>query len=315
VKGKREDEDKKKKEKEEEEKKKKAAHEKYMKSIWDKDKENREKQRQMTNRIKEMVKDSGMKKVFDKYEKQLRVLFKHYVDSVHLSLGKEGPVETLKFQGYAPFASDFNIFPGLIPLSEVRLLFNSMTIGKETEPGVPPSITYEEFLESLMRITIKSREKLDKIYEINRKIQEAKNSEAKAAAQLEMDRQREDQGDGEERQEDEENNNQEENKEEDKYEEIEGTTKGTLEGLMYYMDLPDDKNELYKKLNFLKDNRPKNWREKKNCNLLLLRFYEILIKFLDWKKDLVVDQLHEMVGQKLGGLGGLGFSGGPNDDN
>jgi len=233
-----------------------------LKSIWEKDKENREKQKEMTNRIKEMVKESSMKMILDKYEKQLRVVFKYYIDSVHLSLGKEAPPDTLQFQGFAGFTSDFNIWPGLTSLQEVRLLFNSMT--KEVESGVQPSITYEEFLESLMRITIKSKEKLDKIFEIKRKVNEANNNEAKKDAEDELERERERGAKGNE-EENQDENQGENNNEVDAYEEIEGTTRNTLEGLLFYLNLPEDKTELLKKLNFLKETRPKAWREKKNC--------------------------------------------------
>ena len=225
-----------------------------MKGVREKDMELREKQRQTTVRIKEMVKESSMKKVFDKYSKQLQIVFKHFIDSQTQTIGSGHALDTLQFLGYTAFAADFNILPGIVPLQEVKLLFNSMTSTKEVSANGLAGINYDEFLESLMRISIKGREKLDKVYDIKRRIKEAKSKEAQKAAEDELEDER-----GNEHKE------QEGEDDQDNYEEIEGTTKNTLEGLLFYLDMPEDKTELINKLHFLKESRPKNWKEKKNC--------------------------------------------------
>lgn len=138
------------------------------------------------------------------------------------------------------FAKDFSFFPTILPPREIRVIFKSLTKVKPIVERRQVSLTFEDFEETLLRIAIKGGEIFNQIFA----------SRANRGSQL-----------GDQAYEKMVNNHNKAEEEAleaespgltDIYNRIDETTKNTMQGLFYYLDLPNDKQALYDKLHELR---------------------------------------------------------------
>jgi len=162
----------------------------------------------------------------------------------------------MQYRGFMMFNCEFSLFPSILPLQQIQLIFNSVTRDKPFDPTVPTGIDYTEFKEALLRIAIKRKEVFDKIYD---KVSEGMKQSSMKGLLQDMNKGTSDTDLTEQQQEAaKETANIDENdvdhNAEDTYHKVSDTRIQTMEGLMYYLDLPQEKQALFNKLNLLKKN-------------------------------------------------------------
>jgi len=195
-----------------------------------------------------------MEDFYKKHEKQLRPLFSYYVETVSQAL-ENISYDILQYKGFMLFASEFSIFPSILPMSQIQLIFRSLLTKKKNEENTPMGLSFEEFKEALLRIAIKRREAFDKIYE---KVISGMNQSSLKNLVDDMNKGQEndltpEQQEAVKKEANYDENNVDHNKE-DTYNKIGDTQLQTMEGLMYYIDLPQDKAAIYNKLHVLREN-------------------------------------------------------------
>ena len=131
-------------------------------------------------------------------------------------------------------------------MQEVAFIFKSFTKNQQLTDGLQASLGYKEFKEALIRIAIKGREILDQIHDA--KTGAKSDTQADMANQA-FDKMVENHSEKKEETETDANN-------QDSSENISQTTKNTLKGLFYYLDLPTEKQALNSKLKELKNHTP-----------------------------------------------------------
>jgi len=79
--------------------------------------EEREKRKEYRNFIKtihELAKDSDVRNIINVYDKPLRYVFTHYINTVTIPVNMPFSHEVLYWDGFKALISDFNVIPGLI---------------------------------------------------------------------------------------------------------------------------------------------------------------------------------------------------------
>jgi hypothetical protein len=253
IKTKREQEEKEKKDKEIKDKEKLNEHKRKIAMLLVSQRNKTEEERKNSEEIRQLVQSQTMQEFFHKYEKPFQQLFKHYIEAEGQHL-ENYTTEILQYKGFMMCMCEFSLFPSILPLHQLQLVFNSITREKPYDPSVPTGLTYTEFKEALLRIAVKRKEVFDKIYD---KVGDGmkKTSVRNLVSDLnkaegETDLNEEQQAEAKK------NLNLEENdgdqNEEDTYNKVSDTRIQTMEGMVFYLDLPQDKQALFSKLNQLK---------------------------------------------------------------
>ena len=141
------------------------AYKKKMENFFHDEKIKADEERKINEDIKALCQSVQMLAVFNKYEKQIRQLFVYYIESCGHQLVKYS-ADTLLFKGFIMFNSEFAIIPSVLQLFEVQSIFRSLTKNKSIQDESPViGLSYDEFKEALLRISIKKKEIFDQIYE------------------------------------------------------------------------------------------------------------------------------------------------------
>jgi len=229
--------------KEEEEKKKADQKKKKVGVTLEKEKEKREREKQINNEIIQLHESPTIQSFYSAHAKTLGAVFKHYKESATRDI--------LTFKELMTLGAQLNIFPSLVSLEELKLIFRSLTRDKK-EIG----LTYNDFLQALLRISVKSQPVLNRIAEQTRgrgnvgsnMLNELMDTAKREFGHLILTK---DQAKEMQMSENYEKNNVN-NQVEDTYQSIGGTNKETMEGLYIYLDLPSDPKALQEKLKSLR---------------------------------------------------------------
>ena len=220
----------------------------------EKERERRNGEKKFNERLIAIQNSEPYQAVYKKNIKSLKHIFKYY---------KEDPAtDVLTFPGFMHFAAQLNVFPALLNPEELNLIFRSLTRDKtKAEMG----LKFDEFEQSLLRIAIKAKVTLNKLYTQYR----AQIAQQSPVKQSEMKRLINDErrGLGEQPLDEEQEEilkdgvNFDENvvdrEKDDIYHKIDEATPETLEALVFYMDLPADKKLLAEKLKSLRKENAK----------------------------------------------------------
>lgn len=223
-----------------------------MEMLLEKERERRNVERKFNEVLVTIQNSEPFQHVFKKYGKTLKHVFDYY---------KEDPAsKVLPFSGFMHFASQLNIFPALLNSEELNLIFRSLTREKTGEVG----LLYDEYLQSLLRITIKGKNTLNKVYhKYKHQIAQQTKVEQHEMKKMIIDERK---GQGEQYNEEQEQlmketmnfaENVVDNNKDDVYGRIEEAKPETLEALIFYLDLPNDKKELAEKLKGLRKENAK----------------------------------------------------------
>ena len=123
-----------------------------------------EEERKNNEDIKILCQSGPIQAVFNRHEKQLRQLFTYYIESCERQLEKYS-TDILTFKGFIMFNSEFAIMPSILALYELQSIFRSLTRNKILQEDPVIGLVYDEFKESLLRMSIKKKEIFDKIHE------------------------------------------------------------------------------------------------------------------------------------------------------
>lgn len=181
---------------------------------------------------------------------QLKYVFKHYIDLVSdknvISQGLQNSGDILHYKNFVAFASQIGVVPALLSLNELKLVYRSTTRHKELQEELPIGLGYSAFQEILLRVAIKSKDLMNKIYEDG--LQKGQKPESAKGKKSTQDA----------------NQDEKDLKDftiekhaEDTYSDIESVNHKTLEGLFVFMELPATKNQLVDKLNSLRTENAK----------------------------------------------------------
>jgi hypothetical protein len=106
--------------------------------------------------FKKLKSDPKISEIFKTMQKSTEIIFINFCKSI---ASKDGTApETLNFVGFNKFCSLFNIIPGLLSNEKCLKIFRTVT--KSTRDGV--SLQIQDFEEALLRISIESKEVLEK---------------------------------------------------------------------------------------------------------------------------------------------------------
>jgi len=225
----------------------------------------------MNRRLNEYHQSEPFKAFYSKHEKQLQQVFKFYKENQNS--------EYLTFKSFMTFAAQFNIFPSLLPPEQLNLIFRSLT--KEHRKALNV-LSYDEFLQGLLRIAVKSQSMLAKLYERYKNKVEGEVLGAKEHEEMYniINKTKKEEGQ-ESLTKDQENQikadfNYEMNivakDKEDEYQKIELFTPEIMEGLMIFLDLPSDIKALGDKLRSLqRENQKLAPRDKKRAAMSLAK--------------------------------------------
>ena len=221
----------------------------------------------VNNKIISLVQNPKLSLIFEKYNNLLKILFDFVLKRTFIPLNYTG-IPTISLEALSRFSKDFNICPTIFSLHEILLIYKSLTKLKAPamiKDTVSNGLEYNEFLESLVRISIKGQKVFNQIGE---KIKESgnivqkdlKNIIEKEEKRTNSNKKIEELGDfkGEkailERY-------------KNVFDEYEETTVITLEGMLYYLGMPLDPNDkgfLEKRLKEIRVNKtlPNKYKKK-----------------------------------------------------
>lgn len=209
----------------------------------EKEKEKREKERQINAEIVRLHESPQIQSFYSAHAKSLGAVFKHYKESATR--------EILTFKELMTMGAQLNIFPSLVSSEQLKLIFRSLTRDKK-EIG----LTYNDFLQALLRISVKAQPILNRLAEQFRgrnNIGSNLMNEFMDTAKREFGQMilTQDQARAMQTSENYDKNNVN-NAIEDTYQTLAGTNKETLEGFYIYLDLPSDPKLLQEKLKSLR---------------------------------------------------------------
>lgn len=209
-----------------------------------------------------LQKNEDVAKAFEKFQPQLQFLFNYYVNNAFLPVDSRAKLELLQYTPFVQFAKEFNIIPGVLPLSQIAVIFKMITKHKPLMENLPVGLTYEEFCQALLRIAIKRQRMFDQIYNIAVATQgeRAENLENSVVIPDNIET------------EDELKKLLEEDQITDNYEHIDEVTGKTVEGLLTFLDVPQDKKGQVNKVKELRVAKIVPNKLKKECNPPLLSF-------------------------------------------
>ena len=229
-------------------------------------KDQREKEKKDTEQILAKLASSEMEQFFEKYKNQFRLVFKRYVEFYEKPQDQFSGVKILKYQGYITFLSDFNFFSIIMDKSSAQLIFRTLTREKTKDTIQPMGLTYNEYKEALLRIAIKKRDVFDKIYQ-QKKSETSNENQAdqnldvnNQSKNLEVQRQK-----GDEEEDYNLKDNDVDNRKNDEYDKISDISITSLEGLLYFMDLPETKQGILSNIDKIREMNVNAIRERKKC--------------------------------------------------
>ncbi|CAD8109737.1 unnamed protein product [Paramecium sonneborni] len=205
----------------------------------------RQREKQMHSKILQLQQNQDIQSIYKKYEKQLQAIYHAYQEYTDWKIENAGiEKELLQFKGFTNFASQFSIYPAIITPEDAQLIFRSITRERERQQqqlnekngfnATPPKgMNYIEFQQALLRIAIKGQKYFDLLndkYENNMKTIDM--------LALKKDQAISEEGPLEKR--------------EDQYQQVDATSFKTLQGLIYFLDMPEEKTEMNSKLRALK---------------------------------------------------------------
>jgi len=238
----------------------------------------------VNKKIVSMVQDSSFSIFFEKYTVIVKIFFDYLVKRTFVPLNFNCQPATISLEGLSLFAADFNICPSVFHLREIVLIYKSLTKMKTPimiKDTVSSGLNYQEFVEFLIRISIKGQKVFN---QIGMKIKESgtivekdlKNIIEKESVKSALKKRK----------------TLEEIKDDfkgekaileryknvfDEYEEIDKTSVLTLEGMFYYLGLPldpNDKGYLEKRLKEIRVKKtiPNKYKKKGKQFILFLNF-------------------------------------------
>ena len=110
------------------------------------------------------MKGEKLLKLFAKYEKQLKTIFEFYtkLEDIEINDKSEANKTNMPYRSFVKFANQMKLVPTIITSEEIVMLFKLKTKSKSENLL---TFTYEDFLESLVKVTIRGNEKIKKITE------------------------------------------------------------------------------------------------------------------------------------------------------
>lgn len=127
-----------------------------------KERARREQDKKQREEQAKLITDPEIVKVLEEFDKSIDAVFKHYAK---LSIGAvtdkaiQGE-DTLPYQGYNKFASQFNIWPGLTSSEEVLYIFRQLT--KDNTASSSLTLSKQNFKEALVRLSMTCKQALGK---------------------------------------------------------------------------------------------------------------------------------------------------------
>lgn len=112
------------------------------------------------------MKDDKVVELFGKYEKQLRGLFEFYakLEDVELNEHMDLNTENLSYRAFIKLSNQMKIAPALLTHDEIVMVYKLIMKQKtESAKDKKRALTYEDFMETLVKITIRGKEKLIRI--------------------------------------------------------------------------------------------------------------------------------------------------------
>lgn len=112
------------------------------------------------------MKEPKVVELFTKYEKQIRCLFEFYakLEDVELNEHVELNTDNLQYRAFIKLSNQMKLVPTLVTNEEIVMIYKLiMKERAEAHKDNIRALTYEDFLEALVRITIRGNEKLGKI--------------------------------------------------------------------------------------------------------------------------------------------------------
>lgn len=243
----------------------------------------REREREQNQQIMELHKSKEMAPLYEKYKSQIDFLFEYYTDQNFIPIDTRVDVDEMQYLPFVTFAKEFNIVPSILPLHEINVLYKTLTKPKPMKENLKPGLTLDEFKQALLRIAIKARKKFDDIFhrlKNKRGTSSGQNntlnlSLSKSGASLNRSRDegmqserdiKVSEGGATERDRGSMVDDQEHSKsgqDEDHYDQIEETTIVTMEGLLMFLDLPDNHFEMVEAVKVLREQHIPNQKKKK----------------------------------------------------
>eukprot|EP01017_Pseudomicrothorax_dubius_P049883 TRINITY_DN9340_c0_g2_i2.p1 TRINITY_DN9340_c0_g2~~TRINITY_DN9340_c0_g2_i2.p1 ORF type:complete len:306 (+),score=135.23 TRINITY_DN9340_c0_g2_i2:66-983(+) len=200
-------------------------------------KEFREKERQNNEDIKNLHESSEMQEFYNTVDRKIQFLFRYYIANTYMPIDLPHSDELLYYQAFMSFVNQFNIIPSILRVDEAGQIYKSLTKNKPIIDKVPAGMTYDEFRQALLRIAIKGRKTFDAVADRVAKLGD-ENVGDQEMAEIAKENQAE--------------RDENEDKENDNYYKIDATTVKTTKGLMYYLDLPEDKKGMITRVQALR---------------------------------------------------------------
>ena len=100
--------------------------------------------------------------VFEKYEKPLLQIFEHFQEYNDVKITQGLDKTHLQQKGFIQMVQQFNIVPGVMQLTEIQKLYNSLM---KDSANPDKGMTFTEFRHFITRISVKNRDYLEKVYE------------------------------------------------------------------------------------------------------------------------------------------------------
>ena len=140
--------------------KSKSEKKKQLEKVFLQDKTRKEEMQQNEEKIKSLKQNQGIQQTFSNMHKSLELLFSHYCKSIAVKDGSQGT--QLLLVGFNKFCTQFNISPGLLSIDDCLKVFRAITKSKPVVAGAGISLDEGEFEESILRLSLISKEELEK---------------------------------------------------------------------------------------------------------------------------------------------------------
>ena len=140
--------------------KSKSEKKKQLEKVFLQDKTRKEEMQQNEEKIKSLKQNEGIQQTFSNMHKSLELLFSHYCKSIAVKDGSQGT--QLLLVGFNKFCTQFNISPGLLSIDDCLKVFRAITKSKPVVAGAGISLDEGEFEESILRLSLISKEELEK---------------------------------------------------------------------------------------------------------------------------------------------------------
>eukprot|EP01017_Pseudomicrothorax_dubius_P035500 TRINITY_DN4977_c0_g1_i1.p1 TRINITY_DN4977_c0_g1~~TRINITY_DN4977_c0_g1_i1.p1 ORF type:complete len:331 (+),score=107.68 TRINITY_DN4977_c0_g1_i1:65-1057(+) len=225
---------------------------KKVDAMLEKERERREKEKKMNEQVIALFGSPEIQMAFARHEKQLKYVFQYYLENIDLDVRIPYTMDHLQYKGFMVFAAQFNLFPGILSTEQIGLAYRSVSLDKKLVDKIPVGLSYDDFLQVLFRIAVKGSRIFNQVqrrFAADRKadggsVEAFVKEEKKNAGEAIVN---EDQAS---------DVNYEENAVDktktDEYTNLGDTNVGTLEGLLLYLNLPEERKALIDRLRELK---------------------------------------------------------------